>query len=97
MGRTIVPPRQLLEQKEAEWDTFMRALRKEDQDALKELWAMAHHQSAPMANAAAPDPFEAILLSMLIGLMRRVRHLENAQSVREAIVNAAEWEKICDT
>ena len=91
----LLPP--VAEQKEAEWETFARALRKQDRDALKELWAMAHYQSAPMANAAAPDPFEAILLSMLIGLVRRIQHLENAQSVRDAIVDADEWNQLSDT
>ncbi len=59
-----------------DWSKFRRALRQEDQKAFDELFALAKFHTAPMAYASTPAPMEAVLLSMLIELMKRVRGLE---------------------
>ena len=59
-----------------DWSKFRRALRQEDQQAFDELFALAKFHTAPMAYASTPAPMEAVLLSMLIELMKRVRGLE---------------------
>jgi hypothetical protein len=76
MGRTVITSTQLLQQMQDDWSKFRRALRQEDQQAFDELFALAKFHTAPMAYASTPAPMEAVLLSMLIELMKRVRGLE---------------------
>jgi hypothetical protein len=76
MGRTVITSTQLLQQMQDDWSKFRRALRQEDQKAFDELFALAKFHTAPMAYASTPAPMEAVLLSMLIELMKRVRGLE---------------------
>ncbi len=76
MGRTLPTSTQLIQEFEQEWSKYERALRREDREALRELFAMVRLQSAPIAYAASPDPFQAFTLAMLGGVLRRVMHLE---------------------
>ncbi len=76
MGRTLPTSTQLIQQFEDEWRPYARALRKEDRLLLGELLAMARFQSAAIAYASQPDPFQGIMLAMLGGLLKRVAHLE---------------------
>ncbi len=76
MGRTLPTSTQLIQQFENEWRPYTRALRKEDRVLLGELFAMARFQSAAIAYASSPEPFQAIMLAMLGGLLKRVAHLE---------------------
>lgn len=77
MGRTIVPFNQLVRSiKEKDWGKFRRALRREDQERLDELFEMARHHAGPAAYASRPNPMEPILIGILIELLRRVEGLE---------------------
>ena len=59
----------------ASWAKFRRGLRKEDQDALDELFRAARMQLASSAYAARPIPFESIAMSMLVSQQRLIRDL----------------------
>jgi hypothetical protein len=58
------------------WGKFRRGLRKEDQDALDELFRAARLQLAGSAYAARPIPFESIIMAMLVAQQRRIAVLE---------------------
>ncbi len=77
MGRTLPTSTILIQQFEEEWKPYARALRKEDREILGELYAMVRLQSAAIAYAAPPEPFQAFLLTMLIGVTKRVAELEH--------------------
>jgi hypothetical protein len=57
------------------WTKFRRGLRKEDQEALDELFRAARLQLASSAYAARPIPFESIVMSMLIMQQRMIKEL----------------------
>ncbi len=76
MGRTLPTSTQLIQEFEASWQPYRRALRREDQELLTELFAMVRFQSAAIAYASRPDPFHAFMLAMLGGILKRLVHLE---------------------
>lgn len=76
MGRTVLPITQAIASIEEEFAKFRRALRKEDQALLDELFAYARYHSAPLSYASSPFPLEPILLSMLIELLKSHKALE---------------------
>ena len=81
MGRTVPPMMMVLEAETARWAKFRRALRKEDQTVLDELFLLArkHVQAASYASDALP--FEAILLAMLIEIHKTAKNASNATNV----------------
>ncbi len=76
MGRTLPTSTQLIQEFEESWQPYARALRKEDREVLADLFAMVRFQSAAIAYASRPDPFQVFALAMLGGLMKRLIHLE---------------------
>ena len=84
MGRTIIPFNQLVQDiKQEDWGKFRRALRREDQERLDELFEMARHHAGPAAYASRPNPMEPILIGMLIELLKRLEALEERLSQPE--------------
>jgi hypothetical protein len=77
MGRTLPTSTQLVQEFEDTWRPYARALRKQDRDLLYQLYAMVRQQSAPIAYASSPEPFQAFTLAMLGGVLQRVVHLEH--------------------
>jgi hypothetical protein len=67
------------------WSKFRRGLRKEDQEALDELFRAARLQLASSAYAARPIPFESIVMSMLIMQQRMIRELRRYLEVRQMV------------
>jgi hypothetical protein len=65
------------------WSKFRRGLRKEDQDALDELFRAARMQLASSAYAARPIPFESIVMSMLIMQQRMIKELQRHLAVEK--------------
>jgi hypothetical protein len=70
------------------WSKFRRGLRKEDQDALDELFRAARLQLASSAYAARPIPFESIAMSMLVSQQRVI------QELRERVVRLERVEAV---
>ena len=87
MGRTLATSTQLVHEFEIKWTPFLRAMRKEDQDAFQDLIAFAHYHAAAISYAKASNPFEPFLLAMLIELMKRVRKLENELYARDMAID----------
>jgi hypothetical protein len=70
---------QLIQEFEHQLKPFARGqLNRAERDLLDQLLAMVYFQSAPIAFAASPQPFQAFLLSMLIGIVKRLTPLESA-------------------
>ncbi|HUI64649.1 MAG TPA: hypothetical protein VL126_07400 [Bacteroidota bacterium] len=85
MGRTVPTFTMVIQQEMESWGKFRRGLRREDQEALDELFRAARLQLAGSAYAARPIPFESIAMCMLLAqyrmiaqLQRRVERLEAA-------------------
>ncbi len=76
MGRTVPTFTMVLQQEIASWSKFRRGLRKDDQDALDELFRAAHMQLAGSAYAARAIPFESVAMSMLLAQQRAIRELK---------------------
>jgi hypothetical protein len=76
MGRTVPTFTQVIQAEMETWSKFRRGLRKEDQDALDELFRAARMQLASSAYAARPIPFESIVISMLIMQQRTINELD---------------------
>jgi hypothetical protein len=73
----------VLQQEMDSWSKFRRGLRKEDQEALDDLFRTARLQLAGSAYAARPIPFESIVMAMLVAQQRKIAHLENALETME--------------
>ncbi len=77
MGRTVLSFTQKIIALESDWKKFRRALRKEDQEILDELFCFAKYHSAPSSYFSTPNPVEPILISMLIELLKEVKKLRS--------------------
>ncbi len=75
MGRTVPTFTQVILQEMESWTKFRRGLRREDQEALDELFRAARKQLAGSAYAARPIPFESMIMAMLIMQQRMIRTL----------------------
>lgn len=85
MGRTVPTFTMVIQQEMESWSKFRRGLRREDQEALDELFRAARLQLASSAYAARPIPFESIAMSMLLAQHRIIRELERRLAQLEGI------------
>jgi len=85
MGRTVPTFTMVIQAEMETWSKFRRGLRKEDQEALDELFRAARLQLAGSAYAARPIPFESIVMSMLIMQQRMIRELRRHLEVRQLV------------
>jgi hypothetical protein len=76
MGRTVPTFTAVIQQEMDSWSKFRRGLRREDQEALDDLFRAARLQLAGSAYAARPIPFESIAMSMLLSQHRTILRLE---------------------
>ncbi len=79
MGRTLPTVVQLIRSEEEAWKHFRRALRKEDQEAFDELMLYMRRHAAPISMASRPVPYDAMVMSLLVGLMRAVLDLQQSR------------------
>lgn len=73
MGRTVQP---ILQKLYEEWGEFRKALRKEDQVVLDELFELSRHQIAAQAMAKRAVPLEAMFLAMLIEQHKQLKQMQ---------------------
>ena len=76
MGRTLSSFMQVILAEQASLGKFRRALRREDQEALDDLFRMAHYHAAESAYASHALPFEIMLLAMLLEEHKLVLRLQ---------------------
>ena len=84
MGRTVPTFTMVIQQEMESWGKFRRGLRREDQEALDELFRSARLQLAGSAYAARPIPFESIAMCMLLAQHRAIVHLQRRLERLEA-------------
>jgi len=90
MGRTVLPFNQKILSLESEWSKFRRALRKEDQELLDDLFGFAKYHSAPSSYFSTPNPMEPVLMAMLIELLKEVRRLKFELRAKEEDLDVRE-------
>jgi hypothetical protein len=66
----------VIQQEMESWGKFRRGLRREDQEALDDLFRAARLQLAGSAYAARPIPFESIAMCMLLAQHRMIADLQ---------------------
>jgi hypothetical protein len=76
MGRTVLPFSMVLAGQQTRLSKFRRALRKEDQALFDDLFERARLHVQAAVQAADPDPMETIFISVLIEMLRDIRHLK---------------------
>ncbi len=76
MGRTLPTFRRILDLFEEEWMPYRRSLRKKEQHVFDELLRKARmHASSSMYQAPA-NPFEAIVISILLEMQKEIDRLK---------------------
>jgi hypothetical protein len=84
MGRTVPTFTMVIQQEMESWGKFRRGLRREDQEALDDLFRAARLQLAGSAYAARPIPFESIAMCMLLAQHRMILDLQQRLKKLEA-------------
>lgn len=87
MGRTLSTFTQLIEQERSAWQSFHRALRKEDQQYFDALFRAAKYHVASGSYASKNSPFEAMIVAMLIESYKKNALLEARVSHLETFLN----------
>ena len=79
MGRTVPSFRMVIEQFGWEWGEFKRALRDVDKTSFEQLMNHARHHAEAGTNMPNPNPFEPVVMSILVEHEKELRKLrENA-------------------
>lgn len=76
MGRTVPTFRQALNAEVASWAGFRRGLSPADQAAFDEAMDLARHRADAGSLAARPVVLDTVLVSIVTGLLARIRALE---------------------
>ena len=83
MERMALPFSQVLEQEVQEWKKFRRALRKEDQQFLDQLFEKARLHVEAAVSVSRPWPFETILISILLEHEKALSELKSKIKAEE--------------
>jgi len=75
MGRTVPTFRNIIESFGWEWNDFKRALRDVDREAFEELLNHGRRHATAGSNMANPNPFEPVVMSILIEHEKTLRKL----------------------
>jgi len=75
MGRTVPTFRHVIESFGWEWHEFKKALRQLDRDAFDELINHARKHAAAGGNMPNPNPFEPVVMSILVEHEKTIRQL----------------------
>jgi hypothetical protein len=75
MGRTLPTFNMYLESEMAQWRSFRRALRREDQQAFDRLFKLSRRHMAEAAYAARPVPFDALVMTILLEQQKELERL----------------------
>jgi hypothetical protein len=70
MGKTCPTYRMLMEDEISSWLDYRKALRREDQEAFDEIMNSARNHASASQIACRMNPFETMIMSALIDLMK---------------------------
>ncbi len=76
MGRTVKTASMLIADEARRWGDFRKALRKRERESFDTLIAYSKSHFSAISNSGLADPFEAIVLSMLLELQMRVEVID---------------------
>ncbi|MFH0861692.1 MAG: hypothetical protein V1875_01560 [Candidatus Altiarchaeota archaeon] len=76
MGRTVKTASMLIADEAGRWSQFRSALRRRDREAFDNLEAVARRHFSAIGNSDIIDPFEAVMLSILLEYEKRLEALE---------------------
>ena len=76
MGRTVPTFRNIVESFGWQWNDFKRALRDIDRDAFDDLINHGRRHASAGSNMSNPNPFEPIVMSILIEHEKELRKLK---------------------
>ncbi|MBU0498075.1 MAG: hypothetical protein KKC68_09350 [Candidatus Thermoplasmatota archaeon] len=76
MGRTVPTFRHVIESFGLDWVDFKRALRRIDQEAFESLLNHARNHAAAGTNMVNPNPFEPIVMAMLVEHEKTLKQLK---------------------
>lgn len=77
MGRTVLAFSQVIHQVREEWGKFRRALRREDQEALDEIFNGAKYNAQAGAYASHHSPLETIFMAVLLEHQKAIKTLRD--------------------
>ena len=86
MEKTVLPFSQVLDQEVQEWKKFRRALQKEDQQFLDQLFEKASLHVSASGDASRPWPLETILISILLEHEKALAELRSKIKAQEGQV-----------
>ena len=76
VGKTVESYRMALESEINRWNSFARALRKDDREAFDELMDLCRNNAMAAGNATNPIVFEPMTMSILLVQQKRIINLE---------------------
>jgi hypothetical protein len=76
MGRTVKTASMLIGDEAHRWGNFRAALRRRDRVAFDNLVAVSRRHFSAIGNSGIIDPFEAVVLSILVEFEKRLEVLE---------------------
>ena len=76
MGRTVRTASMLISEESSRWRDFRAALRQRDREAFDRLTARSRRHFSAISNSGIIDPFEAVALSILLEVEKRLEALE---------------------
>jgi hypothetical protein len=85
MGRTVKTASMLISDEAGRWSKFRSALRKRDREAFDNLSAVARRHFSAISNSSIIDPFEAVVLSILLEYEKRLEELEGAKNIADGV------------
>jgi hypothetical protein len=88
MGKTVESYRMALEDEIATWNGFARALRIDDKEAFDSLMDNCRNHASAGSNATRPVVFEAMIMSIALGLQKELvklgKHVERLEGEFES-------------
>jgi hypothetical protein len=78
MGKTVESYRMAIEDEIRRWNSFAKALRKEDREAFEDLMDACRSYASAASNATRPILFEPMVLSILLAQQKKIMRLEKA-------------------
>ena len=76
MGKTVESYRMAIEDEIRRWNSFAKALRKEDKEAFDSLMDACRSYASAGSNATKPVLFEPMVMSILVSQQLRIQKLE---------------------
>ncbi len=93
MGNTVESYRVALEAEINKWKGFAWALRKDDREAFEQLMDMGRGFASEASNVTNPILFEPFVMSILLGLQKRILTLEKQLGIKQQVSGIPEPEQ----